>query len=156
MKRAILEIIVGLFMIAGIVALAVLAFKVSGLSQYTSQDYYELTAYFDNIGDLKVRAPVTIAGVKVGEVAAVNLDPQTFRARVLLRIDKGQNNLPVDTTVNIYTQGLLGANYISLVPGFADEPLKDGGNLVNTHSALILENLIGQFLFNLKGSSDNS
>ena len=137
-------------MIAGLLAFLALALKVSGLGQYNIGEVYRITATFENVGDLKVRAPVTIAGVHVGEVKRILLDKQTFRAKVTLRIAKTENNLPRDTSAAILTAGLLGANYISLTPGFEDAVLKEGDEITDTHQALILENLIGQFLFKMQ------
>jgi phospholipid/cholesterol/gamma-HCH transport system substrate-binding protein len=148
------EIIVGLFMLAGILALLALAFKVSGLStEIDGSKGYLITASFDNIGSLKPRAPVTLAGVRVGKVTNIQLNPVNFKALVTMQIDANQNKLPADTSANIYTQGLLGANYISLSPGFEQTFLKNNDRLVSTHSAIILEDLIGQFLFSIKGQS---
>jgi phospholipid/cholesterol/gamma-HCH transport system substrate-binding protein len=146
-----IEFTVGLFILAGIFALLVLALKVSGLGTAAlGGNGYYVTANFDNIGGLKVRAPVTIAGVHVGEVTNIHLDPTTYRATVTLLIDQQQNQLPSDTSASIYTQGLLGANYISLAPGYDTTYLKNGAVLQSTHPALILEDLIGQLLFSLK------
>lgn len=148
-----LETAVGFFLLFSIVALVVLALKVSTLGDYSVTRGYGITAVFSNVGDLKVRAPVTIAGVRVGEVSGVQIDPRTFKAIVALHINKNQTQLPVDSSASIYTQGLLGSNYISLRPGFDDRNfLKSGSEITNTHSALILEDLIGQLLFSLKNS----
>lgn len=149
MRDRTIETIVGLFILAGMLAMLVLAFKVSGLSTAMSNSGYSVTAGFDNIGSLKVRAPVSIAGVRVGEVTNIQLDKNSFRAIVTLRIDRTQNNLPVDTSASIFTQGLLGANYINLVPGYENSYLKNGGTISNTRPAIILENLIGQLIFNI-------
>lgn len=146
-----LELIVGLFMLAGIAAILVLALKVSGLasdSMIGNKGYY-VTADFDTIGSLKVRSPVTIAGVHVGEVTNIKLDKTTYRATVTLLLDQQQNALPIDSSASIYTQGLLGANYISLTPGYDTRFLKNGDVIETTHPALILEDLIGQFLFSI-------
>jgi len=145
-----LEFVVGIFILVGIIALVALAFKVSGLTHIGNRSEYVLNAEFDNIGDLKVRAPVTVAGVTIGRVAQIELDPKTFRAHVILMINKNMNDLPDDTSASIFTQGLLGSNYISLTPGFDQKALKPGDNIETTHSALILENLIGQLLFSMK------
>ncbi len=149
MRERTIETIVGLFILAGMLALSVLAFKVSGLSSTVSSSGYNVTAGFDNIGSLKVRAPVTIAGVRVGEVTNIQLDRNSFRAVVTLLINRDEKTLPVDTSASIFTQGLLGANYISLVPGYENTYLKNGGQIENTRPAIILENLIGQLLFNI-------
>jgi len=147
-----IEIIVGLFIIAGVFGLIMLAFRVSGLTRLPMHQYYTLKAEFDNVGDLKVRAPVTIAGVVVGQIQTIKLDHNNFRALVQLAVDKKDNNLPVDTSARILTQGLLGSNYISLTPGFSNESLKPGAMIQTTHSALILENLIGQFMYSMKNN----
>ncbi len=148
-----MEVMVGLFIIAGVVSLLVLALQVSGLSQLGRVHGYELIANFDNVGDLRARAPVTIAGVKVGQVRAIKLDNSTYRGVVTLLIDK-QVRLPGGTSANIYTEGLLGSNYISLTPGFDDEKmLRPGDTIGDTHSAIVLENLIGQFMFS-KANND--
>jgi phospholipid/cholesterol/gamma-HCH transport system substrate-binding protein len=149
--RKIIEVMVGFLMLLGIAALVFLALKVSGLTSYSSQEsYYRIIAEFDNVGSLKVRAPVMIAGVKIGQVGAINLDPVSFRAKVALLIRNDQNRLPSDTSASIYTQGLLGANYVSLTPGYASTYLKGNSHIETTQPAIILEKLIGQFLFNLQ------
>jgi len=151
-----LETAVGFFLLFSIGALIILALKVGGLSVYSGTKGYWITAVFNNVGDLKVRAPVTIAGVRVGEVSGVHMDPKTFKAIVALHIEKAQTQLPADSSAHIYTQGLLGSNYISLTPGFDDQHfLQNGSRITNTHSALILEDLIGQLLFSLKSSDKN-
>jgi phospholipid/cholesterol/gamma-HCH transport system substrate-binding protein len=142
------QFIVGSFVIAGIFALLVLAFRISGMIHFLPQrDAYMLSAEFDNIGDLKVRAPVNIAGVTIGRVKAIELDHENFRARVTVLITEGKHDLPIDTAASILTQGLLGANYISLSPGFSEEFLQPNDTITVTHSALILENLLGQLIY---------
>lgn len=154
MQKKFIETLVGLFIIFGVIALTFLAIKVSGLSAYTSkQSYYKVVAEFDNVGGLKVRSPVMIAGVYVGRVSAIRLDPVTFRARVTLSLLKTQDKLPVDTSADIYTQGLLGANYVNLTPGYEESYLKDGSVIQTTQPALILEKLIGQFIYSLGNKS---
>lgn len=153
-KRTI-ELLVGLFMIAGIAAILMLALRVSGLTQnFTGSGGYTVYAQFDNIGGLKVRAPVTVAGVRVGEVTSIKLDPTTFRATVSLMINKKDNDLPIDSSASILTAGLLGANYVSLTPGYEELNLKNGSMIQKTNPALILEDLIGQLIFSLKGDSN--
>jgi phospholipid/cholesterol/gamma-HCH transport system substrate-binding protein len=149
LSKRIVELLVGLFMLAGILAMFALAFKVSGLSQYSNRDSFRVSAIFDNIGDLKVRAPVTIAGVRVGEVDSINIDSNNFKAEVGLRIEKRQNKLPADTTAKILTAGLIGANYIELIPGYGESNLKDGCVILDTQPAIVLENLIGQLMYKL-------
>jgi len=150
MHNKAIETLVGLFIIAAFVGLLVLAFKVSGLSSVSQRDFYPVYAEFDNIGGLKVRAPVAIAGVNIGRVDAIVLDDKTFKARVRLMIKNSVKDIPVDSTVSILTQGILGSNYLSIEPGFADEVIQSGGVFEKTNSALILENLIGQLIFNMK------
>lgn len=145
-----LELVVGLFMLAGLLGLILLAFKVSGLADVGNRHHYDVTAEFDNIGGLRVRAPVSISGVTIGRVSSITIDPETFRAKVILEINDSMNKLPMDTSASILTQGLLGSNYISLTPGFSDHSLKAGSAIQTTHSALILENLVGQLMYNLK------
>lgn len=149
MREKTIELYVGIFMLAGILALLVLALKVSGLSNTIGLNGYEVSASFDNIGSLKVRAPVTIAGVRVGQVTHIGLDTTTFKAVVTMRIDKAKKTIPADSSASIFTEGLLGSNYISLTPGFDTAYLKEGDEIESTHPALILENLIGQFLFSI-------
>lgn len=150
-----IEMVVGVLIFAAVLGLFVLAFRVSGLSNVGGGDYYKINAEFSNIGGLKVRAPVSVAGVKVGEVTSITLDPKTFYAKVIMTIRDDVDNLPIDSSASILTQGLLGANYISLTPGLEDQALKRGGSIETTHSALILENLIGQLLLNVAdGSKD--
>ena len=147
-----LEIIVGLFMIVGIGAFAVLAFKVSGFGQAIGHRGYTVNAEFDNVGDLKARAPVTIAGVKIGQVTHIALDRTTFKARVDMLISGSQGKIPSDSSARILTEGLLGSNYVSLEPGYGGEDeqfLMEGSQIQETYPALVLENLIGQFLFNM-------
>lgn len=152
MRNYRLEMTVGLFMIAGLLALVFLATQVSGLTHISNSGYYRVIAEFDNIGALKKRAPVRIAGVTIGRVESVYLSRKTFRARVVLMIENRENNLPVDTEARIQTEGILGANYVALSPGFDETNLTDGSHIAITHPALILENLIGQMLFKQKES----
>lgn len=150
MKNRYFEFSVGVFMLAGLAALFFLAFKVSGLTSISQAPHYVLKAEFDNIGGLKPRAPVRMAGVRIGQVKSINLDPDTFKAIVTIWMDISKTKLPVDSSAKILTEGILGANYIGLTPGFEDQVLKDGDRIENTHPAMILENLIGQLLFSLK------
>lgn len=154
MQKRFIEVLVGLFMLAGLASLAMLALRVSGLTQHQSTHSYKIFAEFDNIGSLKERAPVRIAGVRIGQVEKIELQNQNYRARVTLSIDKKESNLPTDTAASILTEGLLGSNYISLTPGFDTASLKNGSMIATTHPALILENLIGQLLFSLKNKDE--
>lgn len=156
MLKKMTEILVGLFMILGILALTFLALEVSGLSGYSNKvDYYKISADFDNVGGLKVRAPVMIGGVSVGQVSNIVLNKTDYRAKVTLLIDKDKAQLPTDTSASIYTQGLLGSNYVNLSPGYAETFLKNGGVIDTTNSAVILEKLIGQFLYSFQNKKSD-
>ncbi len=148
MQNRTMEIGVGLFLLAGILALLLLALRVSGLSPTASSDTYKLYAYFDNIAGLTVRAKVSMAGVTIGKVTAIDLDRDNFTARVTLQIEKSVDNLPTDSTASILTAGLLGEKYIGISVGGEDTLLKDGGTIHDTQSSLVLEDLIGKFLLN--------
>ena len=151
-----IEITVGIFMLLGMAGLIVLAFRVSGLQAYQPTQTYHVSAAFDTIGGLRVRAPLRIAGVRIGEVSAISLDPKTYRAKVEFAISHNKNNLPIDSTLSILTEGLLGTNYVSLTPGFDNQMLKDGAEVQDTHPAIILESLIGHFLYQLKNDNNKS
>jgi phospholipid/cholesterol/gamma-HCH transport system substrate-binding protein len=137
------DFVVGLFVLAGLAAIAYLSIQVGGLS-YKGPGGLELVASFDEIGGLAPRAPVAISGVKVGQVASIELDP-TLRARVTLDLDKSLS-LPVDTTASIRTSGLLGDQFIALEPGGEEQLLKPGEEIAFTESALSIERLIGKFV----------
>ncbi|MGZ5052741.1 MAG: outer membrane lipid asymmetry maintenance protein MlaD [Methylobacter sp.] len=141
------DTLVGLFVAAGIAGLFFLALQVSNLSSLTEHETYTVTARFENSGGLKVKSPVSSAGVKIGQVSAITFDPKTYESVVKLSIDKKYNTLPDDTTASVYTAGLLGEQYVNLDAGGSDEYLKDGGKIDVTNSAIILEKAIGQFLF---------
>lgn len=141
-----IEILVGLFVAAGIAALFMLAMKVSNLSALGDEDGYRVYADFQNVGGLKVRSAVTMSGVRVGRVTDISYDPKTFQARVEMTIQPQYDFLPVDTHASIYTAGLLGEQYIALEPGAEMQTLKDGDTIHFTQSALVLEEIIGQFL----------
>jgi phospholipid/cholesterol/gamma-HCH transport system substrate-binding protein len=138
---------VGIFVCAGVAALFVLALKVGNASTtFNTGETYRITANFDNIGGLKVRAPVKGAGVVVGRVGDIQFDPKKFMARVTMKIDK-RYQFPKDTAVSILTSGLLGEQYIGLEAGGDSEMLKDNDVVQLTQSAVVLEKLIGQFLY---------
>lgn len=141
------EILVGMFVAAGLAALFMLSMKVSNLGDFTDETGYQVTAEFENIGGLKVRSPVTMAGVRVGRVASISLHPVTYNAEVTLNMYPQFNNLPLDTSASIYTAGLLGEQYIGLVAGAEEEFLQDGDVIDLTQPALVLEQVIGQFLY---------
>ncbi|MFB4392545.1 MULTISPECIES: outer membrane lipid asymmetry maintenance protein MlaD [unclassified Pseudomonas] len=152
MQNRTLEIGVGLFLLAGVLALLLLALRVSGLSANPSGDTYKVYAYFDNIAGLTVRAKVTMAGVTIGKVTAIDLDRDSFTGRVTLELDKKVDNLPTDSTASILTAGLLGEKYIGISVGGEDDVLKEGGTIHDTQSSLVLEDLIGKFLLNSVGT----
>ena len=129
MQNRTLETGVGLFLLAGILALLLLALRVSGLSVSATNDSYKLYAYFDNIAGLTVRAKVTLAGVTIGKVTAIDLDRDSFTGRVTMEVEKRVNNLPSDSTASILTAGLLGEKYIGLSVGGEEALLKDGGTI---------------------------
>lgn len=142
-----IEIWVGLFVAAGLAALFMLAMQVSNLTVVSGDEGYEVKARFENISGLKVRSPVTMAGVRIGRVVDIGFDPQTFEAVVTLRIDSQYDQIPEDTSAAILTSGLLGEKYVGLEPGGSFDVLAQGDTIQLTQSSLVLENLIGQFLF---------
>lgn len=143
-----LEILVGLFVSICIAALFFLALQVSNYSDLQDNGSYTVIAHFENVGGLKSKALVSMAGVPIGRVANISFDTQKYDARVTLHINSDYNKLPSDTSASILTSGLLGDNYIGLTPGGLDEFLQEGDTIELTQSALVLERLISQFLFN--------
>lgn len=137
------DLIVGLFVLAGCVALAYLTFQVGGVS-YRGEGGLTVYAAFDDIGGLKQRAPVSISGVKVGQVSSVQLDDQ-LRARVTMELERGLE-LPVDSTARVQTSGVLGDQFIALEPGAEEDVLRSGDEIEFTESALSLERLVGKFV----------
>ena len=137
------DTLVGLFVASGIVGLFFLALQVSNLSSFVTEDTYLISARFSNSGGLKVKSPVSVAGVRIGRVSAIRLDKQTFE----MNIESKFNTLPEDTSATIYTAGLLGEQYVSLEPGGSEDHLKNGGQIEITQSAIVLEEVIGKYLF---------
>jgi len=146
MNKTILDLWVGLFVIVGIAALLFLTLKVGSMNTVNNSDSYEVIARFENIGGLKTRAAVKSAGVVVGRVAEVRFDNETYEAAVTLRLDK-RYAFPKDSSVAIMTSGLLGEQYIGLEAGGDSVKLKDKDQILITQDAVVLENLIGQFLY---------
>lgn len=146
-----IELSVGLFVAAGMAALFMLAMQVSNLSNNISGDTYAITAAFENIGGLKVRSPVTVSGVRVGRVDAIDYDSRAYEAVVTLSIDSRYNSFPKDTSASIFTSGLLGEQYVALEPGGSETNLIEGDRVQLTQSALVMEQLVGQFLYNQAG-----
>ena len=148
MNRRTVEILVGLFVAAGFAALFVLAMQISNLASYRSDNgTYEITARFDNIGGLKIRSPVAAAGVRIGRVVNIEYDSNGYVALVTLSIDSQFDKFSIDTAASILTSGLLGEQYVGLEPGAEMEYLKQGSEIDITQSALVLEQIIGQFLY---------
>jgi len=149
------EITVGMFVAAGIAALFMLAMKVSNLSDFTDEAGYHVIAEFENIGGLKTRSPVTMAGVRVGRVGEITLDADSYNARVVLDMNASFDTIPTDTSASIFTAGLLGEQYIGLDAGAEEEFLQDGDVLELTQPALVLEKVISQFLFSKAEGDDD-
>jgi phospholipid/cholesterol/gamma-HCH transport system substrate-binding protein len=146
MERTTMDLWVGMFVVAGIAALVMLAMKVGNLSTYNVSDTYEVHAYFSNIGGLKPKASIKSAGVVVGRVTEITLDTERYEAKVKMSLDK-RYEFPKDTFANILTSGLLGEQYIGLVPGGDEEMLKEGAQIKMTQSAVVLEDLISKFIY---------
>ncbi|MFP4129180.1 MAG: outer membrane lipid asymmetry maintenance protein MlaD [Halorhodospira sp.] len=148
MNQRLVEMGVGLFVVAGLAALLVLALQVSGLAELRQGAGYHVTAKFENVGSLREQAPVSMAGVRIGRVEAIELDPESHRATVRMRIKARYDSIPADSTAAIYTAGLLGEQYVGIQPGWESERLGDGDRVTDTQSAVVLERLLGQFLSN--------
>lgn len=153
MQRTMIDFWVGLFVLLGIGALLILSLKVGNLDTYSHSESYRLTANFENIGGLKVRAPVKSSGVVVGRVSDVQFSPETYDAVVTMKINS-RYHFPKDTFASILTSGLLGEQFIGLSAGGDEAMLSDGGKIMKTNSAVVLEELIGQFLFNKAAEDD--
>ena len=148
MESRSVEVAVGVFVALGIAALLMLALKVSNLSELGGRGGYEVQARFDNVGGLKVRSSVSMAGVKVGRGSSIGFDSDTYEAVVTLAIEAQYDRIPTDSTASIFTAGLLGEQYIGIEAGAEEEYLAQGDAIGLTQSAVILEQLIGQFLYN--------
>lgn len=155
-KQPYVDLSVGFFMLLGLLAFLVMVMKVSHMGSFIAQKGYQITAEFTDIGGLKVRAPVTIAGVRIGEVTRIELQSGALNAKVTMTLNSDKKIPFDDSSARILTEGLLGSNYISIVPGFEGEEntshpyLREGDVIAKTQEAIILENLIGQLLFNIK------
>jgi phospholipid/cholesterol/gamma-HCH transport system substrate-binding protein len=147
MERTTLDLWVGMFVVAGIGALVMLAMKVGNLGTYNMSESYQVQAYFSNIGGLKPKASIKSAGVLVGRVIDISLDTEKYEAKVVMSIDK-RYQFPKDTFASILTSGLLGEQYIGLSAGGDTETLKAGEVIKKTQSAAVLEDLIGKFIYN--------
>ncbi|VAX09873.1 Phospholipid ABC transporter substrate-binding protein MlaD [hydrothermal vent metagenome] len=182
MTSRLTEIWVGIFVAIGMAALFMLAMKVSNLSTYNSGEGFDVIAHFDDASGLKVRSPVTMAGVRIGRVKDIRFDDQTFEAVVTMNLEQGHNSLPEDTSASIYTAGLLGEKYVGLEPGAgsnhceelaleaelegesfnpadcvnddSNNVLHEGSRITLTQSSMVLEKLIGQFVSRFLSDSD--
>lgn len=147
MKKSAIDIWVGLFVTIGMLAMLFLALKVGNMSAVSFAPTYTVSARFDNIGGLKPRAPVKSAGVVVGRISSIQFDDTTYQATVTMTIEKAYQ-FPKDSSAKILTSGLLGEQYVGLEAGGDEQMLADGGKITQTQSAIVLENLISQFLYN--------
>ena len=152
-NRNSLELWVGLFVAAGILALAMLAFKVGNLTSADVMNGYKVAGRFDNVGGLKVKAAVTMAGVRIGRVSGIAFDNKKYQALVTMDIDGRYQNIPKDSSASILTSGLLGDQYVGIEPGGDETSLQSGDSFLRTQSALVLEKLVGQVIFNKAGES---
>ncbi len=141
------DTLVGLFVASGIVALFFMAMQISNLSSFSKKNIYTITAHFENSGGLKIKSPVLVAGVRIGRVSNIILDKDSYASIVEMHIST-KYKLPLDTSAGIYTAGLLGEQYVSLEPGGSEEFMEPNDTIDITQSAIILEEVIGQFLFN--------
>ncbi|MGB0955244.1 MAG: outer membrane lipid asymmetry maintenance protein MlaD [Panacagrimonas sp.] len=156
MQSRALEILVGFFVCLGVAAVFLLTLRVASLDTVGGRDEtYDVRADFEHIGGLRVGSAVTLSGVKVGRVSNIAIDPYTYDAAVTLQLSRQHDNIPEDSNAKILTAGLLGEQYIGLEPGGADAPLKHGSRMQLTQSALVLENLIGQFLAGQASGGDD-
>ena len=149
-----IESAVGLFVAAGLAALLMLAVRVGNLALQSDTGTYLVTARFENIGGLRVRAPVSMSGIRIGEVVGLAFDPETYEAIATLAIEGRFDRVPADSSASIFTAGLLGEQYVSISPGVEEAFLAAGDEIGLTQSAMILERLIGQFLFDRASSGD--
>ncbi len=142
------DTLVGFFVATGIAALFYMALQISNLGSYSTSDSYTLIAHFQNSGGLKVKSPVSVAGVRIGRVSKITLDKETHESIVEMSIESQYNNLPQDSGASIYTAGLLGEQYISIDPGSSEDFLKNKSTIDITSSAIVLEEMIGKFMLN--------
>ncbi len=152
MERRVIDWWVGIFVLLGIAALVVLALRVGNLSGFAYGEGYVLHADFTDVGSLKARSPVKLGGVTIGEVTHIGMDPKTYMAKVTMRIES-KIHLPVDTGASIYTQGLLGEQYVAIQPGGMPQNLKPGGTITMTQSAVNIDQMIGQMVFSKASGS---
>ena len=149
------EAAVGVFVVAGIAALVMLSVRVGNLTLHTDPGAYRVTARFDDIGGLKVRAPVSMSGIRVGQVVALDFDSESYEAVATLEIEGRFDQVPVDSSASIFTAGLLGEQYVAISPGGEEDFLEAGDEIGLTQSAMVLERLIGRFLFDRATAADD-
>ena len=149
MRTRTLELCVGAFVLAGIAALIFLAVEVSGVNFGDAEESYTITANFDDVAGLRPRSKISMAGVTIGRVRAIDVDMEWGHAVVTMEIFGTPGNLTTDTAAKIQTEGILGAKYVSLLPGADEETLAQGDEITDTQGALVLENLIGEFVTNI-------
>lgn len=149
------ELASGIFLLLGIAALVWLATRATDYGQDIGKETYQITARFQNVGDLRLRAPVKIGGVTVGMVESIELDPVSFEAVVTMAVAQRFDEIPSDTGASVLTSGVLGDRYIGLEPGGAPDMLADGDELFITQSAIVLEQVVGKFLFNAGSGNEN-
>ena len=152
MRARTVEISVGAFVLAGVLGLIFLAIQVSGVNSTARQESYEVFARFDDVAGLRAQGKVSMAGVTIGRIQNISVDMEWGSAVVTMAIYGQPGNLTTDTSAKILTEGILGARYISLLPGADEEYLQNGDEITDTQGALVIENLIGEFLTNLGGS----
>ncbi len=150
-----IELGTGLFVLLGLAALFFLTTQTTGSETFSGRNTFHVTARFQNVGNLKVRAPVSMSGVTIGRVTSIQLDPERLDAEVGFVIDARYSKIPDDSDAAILTSGLLGSQYIGLQPGGSETFLKDGSEIMFTQNAVVLENLISKYLFQ-SGSDDES
>ena len=148
------EIAAGIFLLLGIAALIFLAVEATDSGGVKAGETYEIEAYFSNVGGLKPKAPVAMAGVTIGRVESIQLDNETLEAHVVMKIKRDFDDLPSDTSASVLTSGILGDQYVGLEPGGAPDALADGDRVLLTNSAVVLEQLIGRYLFNSEEESE--
>jgi phospholipid/cholesterol/gamma-HCH transport system substrate-binding protein len=148
------ELATGLFVMLGLAALFFLTTQTTGSNTFSGTETFRVSARFENVGSLKDRAPVAMAGVTIGRVVSVRFDPEQLNAEVIFEIDRQYNQIPDDSDASILTAGLLGSQYIGLQAGGSEEYLQEGSEIMFTQSAIVIENLIGKYLF--KQGADSS
>ena len=148
------EAVVGGFVVAGLAALVMLAVRVGNLTLQTDAGAYRVTARFEDVGGLKVRAPVSMSGIRIGQVVALHFDPESYEAVATLEIEGRFDRVPADSSASIFTSGLLGEQYVAIGAGLEEEFLEAGDEIGLTQSAMVLERLIGRFLFDRATGAD--